>query len=130
MKLSTWLDKERGRGVTLAGSIGVSPVLISQWSTGPRVPPIERCVPIERATDGEVTRADLRPDDYLDIWPELGEADLAKLAGQGVGLSQRNDPPASTCTSPDRRHTHNPPPPDLERREPEAAALAGQGVPG
>jgi DNA-binding transcriptional regulator YdaS (Cro superfamily) len=74
MKLNDWLGVERGRGLALANSIGVSPVLISQWSTGPRVPPIERCVPIERATNGAVTRQDLRPDDWQAIWPELAAA--------------------------------------------------------
>jgi DNA-binding transcriptional regulator YdaS (Cro superfamily) len=73
MKLSEWLDKERGRGVTLAAAIGVSPVLISQWSTGPRLPPIERCVPIERFTGGEVTCEEMRPDKA---------ADFAYLRGQ------------------------------------------------
>lgn len=46
-------------------------MLISQWASGPRVPPLERCVPIERATEGAVTRRDLRPDDWREIWPEL-----------------------------------------------------------
>lgn len=42
------------------------------------------------ATNGAVTRRDLRPDDYLDIWPELAEASQAQaaasepVAGQGV----------------------------------------------
>lgn len=31
----------------------------------------EVCVAFERATCGEVTRRDLRPDDWGDIWPEL-----------------------------------------------------------
>jgi len=31
----------------------------------------ETCVLVERATDGEVTRRDLRPDDWWLIWPEL-----------------------------------------------------------
>ena len=30
-----------------------------------------RCVAIERATNGQVTRKDLRPHDWKDIWPEL-----------------------------------------------------------
>lgn len=30
-------------------------------------------MPIERATDGVVTRRDLRPDDYLIHWPELAQ---------------------------------------------------------
>jgi len=35
----------------------------------------ELCVSIERATDGAVTRRDLRPDDWHLIWPELVTAD-------------------------------------------------------
>lgn len=31
----------------------------------------ELCVSIEQATDGAVTRKDLRPDDWQKIWPEL-----------------------------------------------------------
>ena len=57
----------------MAGAIGVPPTLISQWSTT-RVPPFERCIPIERATDGQVTRRDLRPDDWQEMWPELAQA--------------------------------------------------------
>lgn len=92
MKLSNWLEAERGRGVSLALSIGVSPVLVSQWSTGPRVPPIERCVPIERATCGTVTRQDLRPEDWRDIWPELAEAQVnsACTAAQSVAEGVAN----------------------------------------
>lgn len=33
--------------------------------------PAEYCAAIERATAGAVTRADLRPDDYWQIWPDL-----------------------------------------------------------
>ena len=73
MKLSEWLGIERGRGLSLASAIGVPPTLISQWSTT-RVPPFERCIPIERATDGQVTRRDLRPDDWQEMWPELAQA--------------------------------------------------------
>ena len=31
----------------------------------------EICVSIERESEGQVTRQDLRPDDYWLIWPEL-----------------------------------------------------------
>lgn len=31
-------------------------------------------MPIERATEGAVTRRDLRPEDYLIHWPELAKA--------------------------------------------------------
>lgn len=74
MKLREWLETERGRGLVLAEAIGVSPVLISQWGSETRVPPIERCYPIERVTKGAVTRRDLRPQDWQNIWPELAPA--------------------------------------------------------
>ncbi|BBE09645.1 Uncharacterized protein MCB1EB_1484 [Mycoavidus cysteinexigens] len=31
----------------------------------------ELCASIERATNGKITRRDLRPDDWMLIWPEL-----------------------------------------------------------
>jgi DNA-binding transcriptional regulator YdaS (Cro superfamily) len=34
----------------------------------------ERCVAIWEATDGEVTRQELRPEDWHKIWPELRAA--------------------------------------------------------
>lgn len=70
MQLSTWLQ-DRGSGVALARHINVAASLVSQWGSGTRPVPIERCVPIERATNGAVTRKDLRPDDWQEIWPEL-----------------------------------------------------------
>lgn len=50
-----------------------SDMQIRQWQHGyaDRVPSPENCVSIERATDGAVTRRDLRPDDWHRIWPEL-----------------------------------------------------------
>ena len=40
-------------------------------SYGLRQPSPELCVAIERATNGAVTRRDLRPTDWPRIWPEL-----------------------------------------------------------
>lgn len=71
MKLNDWVNAQRGRSLDLARSIGVSPPMVSDWSTGKKGVPAERCVPIERATHGAVTRKDLRPDDWQQIWPEL-----------------------------------------------------------
>lgn len=34
---------------------------------------IKLCSKIEQATNGQVTRRDLRPDDWHEIWPELAE---------------------------------------------------------
>ncbi len=63
----------RGSASLLGREIGVSPVLISQWANGDRPVPVERCVAIERATKGVVTRRDLRPNDWHLIWPELAQ---------------------------------------------------------
>ena len=70
MKLSKYLSAH-GAKTELAKTLDISPVLITQWVSGIRAVPIERCYPIEEATGGAVTRRDLRPDDWKNIWPEL-----------------------------------------------------------
>ncbi len=55
----------------LAGKLLITPVLISQWANESRPVPPERCVEIEIATDGVVSRRDLRPNDWMRLWPEL-----------------------------------------------------------
>jgi DNA-binding transcriptional regulator YdaS (Cro superfamily) len=71
MKLQDYLNQERGRSLALAKAIGSHAPDISKWADGSRPVPIERCVAIEQATGGAVTRKDLRPDDWQRIWPEL-----------------------------------------------------------
>lgn len=72
MDLPTYLEQaERGAAAALARAIGVHPVMVSQWAAGVKAVPVERCMPIERATGGQVTRQELRPDDYWLIWPDL-----------------------------------------------------------
>lgn len=61
-----------GGAAKLAALLGVSAQAISNWKE--RGVPIERCLAIELATNGEVTRRDLR-DDWLTIWPELDRRD-------------------------------------------------------
>ena len=63
-----------GGRVALAAVCKVGSMAISQWKR--RGVPIEHCVVIERATEGAVTRRDLRPDDWQAIWPELAEGAL------------------------------------------------------
>ena len=46
----------------LAVLLEVTPGMVSQWVTGHRRIPAERCPTIERATSGEVRCEDLRPD--------------------------------------------------------------------
>lgn len=56
----------------LAQVIGVTPAALGNWKA--RGVPIQRCIAIERATAGAVTRRDLRPDDWHLIWPELADS--------------------------------------------------------
>lgn len=70
-----------GSQVRLASVLGVTKAAVSQWKLEGRQVPLEHCAAIERATNGLVTRKDLRPDDWQDIWPEL--ASTQKEASNG-----------------------------------------------
>jgi DNA-binding transcriptional regulator YdaS (Cro superfamily) len=74
MKLDEYLSQPGVTALGLANKLSVPSPLLSQWRTGARPIPIERCPQIEQATNGEVTRKDLRPDDWQTIWPELDAA--------------------------------------------------------
>lgn len=56
-------------------AIGAHASDLSDWVSGVRPVPVHRCVAIERATNGAVTRRDLRPDDCHLIWPDLAISD-------------------------------------------------------
>lgn len=62
-----------GNATRLANILGVSVQAVCFWRDGRRGIPAEKCTAIERATGGAVTRRDLRPDDWHEIWPELAE---------------------------------------------------------
>lgn len=71
-----------GSKAALARALGVTSVTVGQWQhadpkVGRGVPP-KQAVRIERLTSGAVTRRDLRPDDWLDIWPELANAAIVQ----------------------------------------------------
>jgi DNA-binding transcriptional regulator YdaS (Cro superfamily) len=72
MDLQTYLSKKKA-GSLLARALGVAPVLVSQWKTGVRPVPAERCPSIEKATSGLVRCEELRPD--VD-WAYLRESGL------------------------------------------------------
>lgn len=59
-----------GSQAALAKALGVAQAQISQWKTGERPIPIERCPMIERATAGVVTCEELRPD-LMEDWKHL-----------------------------------------------------------
>ena len=72
MNLDSYLIKVE-TAVDLANKLSVTPGFVCQLRSGFRPVPIDRCVPIEQATSGLVTRKDLRPKDWHKIWPELAQ---------------------------------------------------------
>lgn len=60
-----------GSDAALAALLKISTPAVSQWRRRGTVLKAEYCTAIERATAGAVTRKDLRPNDWADIWPEL-----------------------------------------------------------
>lgn len=70
MDLNSYLSVSE-TAAKFARRLDLPAALVSQWRTKSRPIPAERCPAIETATHGEVTRRDLRPDDWWLIWPEL-----------------------------------------------------------
>lgn len=72
MNLHEYISK-KGRGSIgeLALRIDAHPPDVSRWASGKRPVPEKAAVAIERETGGAVTRPELRPDDWQQIWPEL-----------------------------------------------------------
>ena len=74
MHLKDYLSElPRGAATELAEKLLISTSFLSQMASGASSISPERCVSIEQATNGAVTRKDLRPDDWERIWPELSE---------------------------------------------------------
>lgn len=60
----------------LARALCVTPSFVIQMADGSKPVPVKRCVQIERATKGKVTRQELRSD-WREVWPELDAIDRA-----------------------------------------------------
>jgi DNA-binding transcriptional regulator YdaS (Cro superfamily) len=68
---------------------GITKGAVSQWKLDGRSVPEKHCTAIERLTHGQVTRQELRPDDYWLIWPDLPAPELVKqgeLTTEAVGV--------------------------------------------
>lgn len=63
--------KEVGLTAT-AAMLSVSVQRLANWVE--RGVPVDKCAAIELATNGRVTRKELRPNDWQAIWPELAQA--------------------------------------------------------
>ena len=82
MELHQYIANEgRGAVTRLARDIGAPIPDVYRWSKKKRPVPAHRCSAIESATQGAVTRIDLRPDDYWLIWPDLPAPELAHEEG-------------------------------------------------
>lgn len=67
MTLNDYVSKQRGSAAFLARALGVPEELVSQWKTGARRVPAERCPQIERLTEGAVLCEEMRPDVEWDV---------------------------------------------------------------
>lgn len=66
--LVSWLREATAQDIS---KIGVSRNMLYQIAHGIRPANAKRAVLIERVTGGRVTRKDLNPSDWHEIWPEL-----------------------------------------------------------
>ena len=81
MNISQYIKLERGNAASLAQKLNISPSYLSQLAVVNASISPARCVEIEQATNGQVTRKDLRSDDWQAIWPELATPQPAPSQG-------------------------------------------------
>lgn len=67
MQLKDYLGSRRGEQRKLANLLGISPTWMNLLVSGKRDCSPELAVAIEQATNGQVTRRDMRPDIFGDI---------------------------------------------------------------
>jgi DNA-binding transcriptional regulator YdaS (Cro superfamily) len=73
MNLKDWANQTRGRQAALAAFLNVPAPNVCSWVSGQKQPSIKTAVAIEHFTQGQVTRQDLFPNDWQQIWPELAQ---------------------------------------------------------
>ena len=84
MDLSAYIGNKAARRA-LSAALEVPDAYLWQMATNRRPVSPERCVEIERLTDGAVTRMDLRSDDWWRIWPELAAAHPERVPAEPTG---------------------------------------------
>lgn len=82
MELKQYLKSVSGAVRQLKDGLQINDAYLRQMAGGLRPVSPARCVQIERLTGGVVSRRELRPADWQDIWPEL--AQQPATAEQGV----------------------------------------------
>lgn len=73
MNLSEYFNNQRGRQSALAKAIGAHAPDLSRWADGTRPIPFPFAPKIEVETNGMVTRKDLFPNNWQELWPELAD---------------------------------------------------------
>jgi len=72
----------------LADQIGVGQSVVSNWrKRGTLIEPL-MCARIEKVTRGEVSRQDLRPTDWQEIWPELVKSEAITRPAESIGIAR------------------------------------------
>lgn len=94
MSLKSWLNAERGRGISLARHLRVPPTFVTRMAKGERPVPVEHGALIEEFTGGEFSRREYWGERCERIWPDLAEdhgiqvtqalPPTTQPAGQGV----------------------------------------------
>lgn len=74
MDLSTYLAERELSHAEFGRLVGVGQTMVSHWIAGRYPITAERARDIERATGGEVTRVELRPDLFGPLAPDATEA--------------------------------------------------------
>ncbi|WP_087131385.1 transcriptional regulator [Caballeronia pedi] len=91
MDLKTYFNScPRGTLTWLAAMLDVSTSYLSQLASGRSPISPARCVLIERLTKGIVRRQDLRPHDWIEIWPEVYRPRKTQTARQLVKALKNN----------------------------------------
>lgn len=73
MDLKTYCSKNYGAQARIAMCCGISVGFVNHWVSGHRPVPIKYCLKIEEVTCRQVTRKDLRPNDYKDYWTDIDD---------------------------------------------------------
>lgn len=76
MNHSGCINQDLGTQLQLAKSLGITPIIVHQWSKGGRQINAEPCPVIETCFSGSVTRYELRPDVFRYIAGLMGVKDV------------------------------------------------------
>ena len=80
ISLASYFRLKRGNCAALAREIDISSASLWQMASGEKRPSPQTSMRIEQATKGIVSRMDLGPHDWFEIWVELAAANPGRAA--------------------------------------------------